>query len=232
MTFYVLGSPLGNLGDVSYRFITIISELDYLVAEDTKKAGQLMQLLAQRYNQPKLLNKKMMAYFREVEGKRIEQVIALLQQGQNVGLLSEAGMPGIADPGNLLVDAVQRYGFPVEVIPGPSALTTALSLCGYSGTYSIFLGFLPKKKSEQLKLWQKAFQLNLNKAYQVVFYESAKRIRETVKIIQSIKPQGKIFLGREMTKQNQQLIWTNLKQLNPDSLVEKGEYTGIVFVNK
>jgi len=232
MTLYILGSPIGNLNDVSYRYLEVLSKLKYLVVEDTNKARKLLQLLQKRYPDQKLDNKELIAYYREVESKRITQILNLLKEGRLVGLLSEAGMPGISDPGNLLVDSVQRYGFSIEPVPGPSALTTALSLSGFSGKYCLFLGFIPKTQKDKRKLFQQIDHHNLAQSLNVVFFESPKRIRESVSICQDLWPKARLFLGNDLTKKNQSLVWSRLDKINLEQIKEKGEYTGVLYLKK
>lgn len=227
MKLYLLGLPIGRLNDVSITLLETLSRLNYLAVEDTRSASQFLRLLAERFPEYRLWPKELIAYYKENERSIATKVIAFLEQGHEVGLMSEAGMPAVADPGSYLVHETQRRGIAIEVIPGPSALTAALSLSGFEAGLTLFTGFLPKKPKLLMDLLN-AIPKHYANSINLVFFESPFRIRQTVRRLLEGVPQAKLFLGRELTKKHQQLIWIETPDFDFNSLPLRGEYTGVL----
>jgi len=140
-TLYIVGTPIGNLEDISFRALRILGEVDFVLCEDTRVTGKLLA----HYN----LKTPMISYHQHSNDGKIEQAIDLLSAGKNLALVSDAGTPGISDPGGKLVQAViERFGedIKVESVPGPSAVTASLSISGMPTDKFIFMGFPPHKK--------------------------------------------------------------------------------------
>jgi len=228
MKLFVIGTPLGRLDDVSNHFLEMVSQLEVLAVEDTRRAAQLLQLLQSKYPDLSLWPKKLMSYYREKERSASPEVLNILRQGQNVGLLSDAGMPGISDPGAYLVKAVREAGFKIEVVAGPSAPTIALSLCGFESALTVFVGFLPKSTSKLSKMINSLLESGYSKSLNLVFFESPYRITKTVAQLFKTFPQSQLFLGRELTKKFQELIWLDQSNFGKIVLSSKGEYTGVL----
>lgn len=230
MIFYILGTPIGNIADISFRFLETITKLEYLIVEDTRKTLSLLKALTEKHPEYDFNNKSLISYYKGNESKKITKIMNLLQEGHSLGLLSDAGMPGISDPGAEIIASIRRANYSIKVIPGPSALTTALSLSGFQAKQTLFVGFLAKKTKDKQKLFKKIINNPLSSSLSLVFFESPKRIRETISLVKENFPLTRLFLGRDLTKQTEQLIWAKTKEINPKDLVEKGEYTGVLFI--
>ena len=165
-TLYIVGTPIGNLEDISFRALRILGEVDFVLCEDTRVTGKLLA----HYN----LKTPMISYHQHSNDGKIEQAIDLLSAGKNLALVSDAGTPGISDPGGKLVQAViERFGedIKVESVPGPSAVTASLSISGMPTDKFIFMGFPPHKKGRQTFI-----KKILASDYPAVVYESKHRI--------------------------------------------------------
>lgn len=186
---YIVATPIGNLEDISKRALRILSEVDLILCEDTR----VTKILLERYE----IKTKTMSYHQHTEIKKIEEIISFLGEGKNLALVSDAGTPGISDPGNRLVAKlieVEPRSIKIVPIPGPSALTAAASIAGFSMDKFVFLGFPPVKKKRK-----KFFEEAINSRYPVVFYESPYRIIKTLKEI-DLLTERKIVVCRELTK--------------------------------
>jgi len=230
-TLYLLSSPIGNLEDVSARFLRHLGETEYLLVEDVHKALTLLQGLSKRYSTLDISKKKLIPYRRENEYMKVGEVVGILDEGKNVALLTDAGVPAVSDPGSILVSSLKRSGHTIEIVPGPSALTAALAVCGFDAGVVSFIAFLPKKENDIRRLLEKVLNDALRNQL-LVFFESPKRIRETVAILKKMTPESTLFLGRELTKINEELLWSKLKELDEQTLSEKGEYVGVLSYKK
>lgn len=171
---YIVATPIGNLEDISMRAIRILSEVDFVLCEDTRVTSRLLN----HYD----IKTKTISFHQHSDEKKMDYAVELLSQGKNLALVSDAGTPGISDPGGKLVEAVlERLGDDVQVesVPGPSAVTAALSISGISTDKFVFMGFPPHKKGRQ------TFIFNILKSeYPVVVYESKHRI---IKFLEELK---------------------------------------------
>lgn len=161
-------TPIGNLGDITLRAITVLKEADFILAEDTRVSSKLMNHLS--------IEKKMFPHHKFNEHKTVHPIISKLQQGNTVAMISDAGTPGISDPGFLLVRACIEHEIEVECLPGPSALIPALAVSGLPTERFVFEGFLPQKKGRQTRLQQLKEETRT-----MVFYESPFRLVKTLK---------------------------------------------------
>ena len=144
-TFFIIGTPIGNMGDITQRAIETLEKCKLLMCEDTRETKKLLNLL-----EISLGDKKLISVREQNEQSSREELIKLLLAGNDVGYCSDAGMPAISDPGSRLVDAVLDADLRVNVVPGPSAVTSAVALSGFNSTAFIFKGFFPRKVNEQL----------------------------------------------------------------------------------
>ncbi len=186
---YIVATPIGNLEDISKRALRILSEVDLILCEDTR----VTQKLLSRYE----IKVRTMSYHQHTEIKKTEEIIQLLEGGKNIALVSDAGTPGISDPGNKLIAQlieIESQSVTTMPIPGPSALTAAASIAGFSMDRFVFLGFPPVKKKRK-----KFFEEAINSKYSVIFYESPHRIIKTLKEI-DLLTERKIVVCRELTK--------------------------------
>jgi 16S rRNA (cytidine1402-2'-O)-methyltransferase len=188
-TLYVVATPIGNLRDITLRALDVLKTADIIAAEDTRNTSHLLGHFA--------VSTKLMALHEHNERIAAPKIIEALQAGKTVALVSDAGSPGISDPGAILVRAVRAAGFPVVPLPGPSAVICALSAAGLDAPHFLFYGFLPSKPALRRK------ELNLLKdlPYTLAFYEAPHRIVETVDdLLQMLGGEREITLARELTK--------------------------------
>jgi len=191
---YIVGTPIGNLEDITIRAIRVLREVDFLLSEDKRRT----YILLNKYG----IKKEDMISFNEKNARRrIPMVIKKLKEGKTGALVSDAGMPVISDPGYELVAACWREGIEVDVIPGPSALTSAVAASGFPGSKFIFEGFLPKGKKRRRLLRTLKDEKKV-----LVFFESPERLLDTLKDIMDIMGNREIFIAREMTKKFQEFF--------------------------
>lgn len=221
-TLYIVATPIGNMEDMTYRAVRILSEVDIILCEDTRTTGKLLA----RYN---IKNKTMSYHAHSSKGKE-NIIIDMLSQGKNMALVSDAGTPCISDPGVMLVAQIRNeFGNLAKVvpIPGPSALISALSASGISTASFVFLGFLPHKKGRETLFKEIS---NMNRP--VAFYESSHRIIKTLVSLNEYCPEKKVVIAREITKMFEEFITGNpnevLDQIKSDTNKQKGEFVVIV----
>lgn len=192
---FIVATPIGNISDISFRALEVLKGVDLILSEDTRVTKKLLD----RYQ----IKTPSLSYHQHSKLQKVEEIVDLLKKGQNLALVSDAGTPGISDPGNKLIHfLIEKIGSQVEVIsvPGPSALASAASISGFSMDKFVFLGFPPAKKKRK-----KFFEEAVNLKYPVIFYESPYRIIKTLEELKTfLEREGKenkeIFVGRELTK--------------------------------
>lgn len=212
--FAIVGTPIGNLQDMSERAKNAISQTDTVFAEDTRKATALLNFLG--------LKKKIVSCHKDNEKQAVQKILTGIGNGLRGVLVSEAGMPCISDPGSFVVRSLLENGSPFEVISGPTALIQALIASGFSGGPFYFHGFTPHKDTEKRKVFE-----NLQKiASPIIFYESPKRVKETAALLLEYFP-APIALCREMTKIYEETIFIS-KLEDIDGITEKGEFAIVV----
>lgn len=190
---YIVATPIGNLGDFSTRAVEILQKADQIACEDTRTSSVLLQ----HYQ----INKPTFSFHQHNEHHKVEHIMNLLDSGLNIAVISDAGMPGISDPGFLAVRAAHQNGHRVEVIPGPDALTTALVASGLPCDRFVFEGFLPPKKGRQTRI--KAIA---DSDITTTVYESPhKLVRFLESLYQFAGPHRWVFVAREMTKKFEEL---------------------------
>ena len=193
---YLIATPIGNLKDITLRAIETLEQIDVLLCEDTRKTGLLLQSL-KIGNKPKLVS-----FYDEVEQQKIPQVVEMLKEGLEVGLVTDAGMPLISDPGWLLVKKCQELGISYTALPGACAVINAAVLSGLPIQRFCFLGFLPKKENDKRKLVEKYKSFEGVK----IVYEAGNRVDESVKIIREVVGEKcEVRVIREMTKKFEEI---------------------------
>lgn len=211
---YMVAGPIGNLSEVSERALKVLNAVNLVACEDSRVSGKLLSHLG--------LKKKLVSCNAHNEQNRAFQVIDALRQGEAVAYLSDAGTPGISDPGAILVKEVARAGYPVYPVSGPSALTALLSVAGFNLSKGFFFsGFLPRTPGKLIKLIEN--QVMGFKATLVAF-ESPYRIRKSLKLIAEHFPTLEICLGRELTKLHEQILRGNIQVVAEGQWPEKGEF--------
>ncbi|RKX44248.1 MAG: 16S rRNA (cytidine(1402)-2'-O)-methyltransferase [Thermotogae bacterium] len=193
-TLFIVGTPIGNLKDITQRALEVIKSADAILAEDKRVTIKLLNLLNLGRKELWTLNEHNVL-------RQIPRILRELRKGKMVALVSDAGMPVISDPGHQLVAACWREAIPVQVIPGPSAVTAALAASGFSGSRFVFEGFMPRGRSRR-----KLLRSLKDERRTIVFYESPQRIKETLKDVLEIMGNREIFVAREMTKLHEEYI--------------------------
>jgi 16S rRNA (cytidine1402-2'-O)-methyltransferase len=211
---YIVSTPIGNLEDITLRALKVLKEVDVIAAEDTRHSLKLLN----HYG----ISKPLISYWGEREKVRSEEVLEKLLSGQSVALISDAGTPGISDPGAVLIKKTIDEGFSVVSIPGSSAIIAALSISGLLTEEFTFIGFLPSKKSQRQKVLK---DLSLEPRT-LVFYEAPHRILETISDIKKIFGERKTALVKEISKIHEEVLRGTISEIL--SLLEKttiaGEY--------
>ncbi len=217
-TLFVMGTPIGNLEDVSLRVLRLVQDVSVLLCEDTRVTSRLLS----RYAIP--AGGRLRAFHQHVDDAQITRCVEELQAGGSAALVTDAGTPCLSDPGWTLVNAVREAGLRVEVVPGPSALTAALSVAGVDAPRFVFLGFPPVKKGRQ-SFFKEAAALPLP----FVLYESPYRIRKTLEVLVDVLPERRVVLARELSKVFEEVRRGTAAELLlgiPDA--PKGEFVVIV----
>jgi 16S rRNA (cytidine1402-2'-O)-methyltransferase len=200
-TLYLVATPIGNLEDITLRALRVLKECDVVAAEDTRHSGQLLKHFG--------ISKPLLSYFQFNEAKRSEEIIERLRRGEKVALVTDAGSPGISDPGERVVKAALAAGLRVEAVPGACALIAALTASGLATDEFHFIGFLPHKSG------QRRNQLERLKAFSgtLILYESPYRIEKILNELNDIFPQRTVVLARELTKKFEEFLRGTPKEL-------------------
>jgi len=203
---YIVATPIGNLEDLSLRAAKTLASSDIILAEDTRSAHILLDHIKKSYMLPVTCS-VIISFYKDCEFEKLPQVINWLNEGKNISLISESGMPLISDPGYFLVATCIKKGMQFTVIPGPTAITTSLVYSGFNPENFMFMGFLPKKESQVFRYIDILKSIKkINPKTVFIFYESPKRINKTLEIIEKLIPEAKICICREMTKKFEEII--------------------------
>ena len=209
-TLYLVATPIGNLEDITLRALRTLKECDLIAAEDTRRTGVLLKHFG--------ISKQMLSYFQFNEAKRSEEIIERLRRGEKIALVTDAGSPGISDPGERVVEATIAAGFRVEPVPGPSALVAALTASGLPTDEFHFIGFLPHKSGQR----RKKLESLAGVPGTFVLYESPFRIEKLLAELTDIFPERPIVLARELTKKFEEFL-----RGTPAELLEQLEHRSI-----
>jgi len=211
---YIVSTPIGNLEDITLRALKILKEVDVIAAEDTRHSLKLLN----HYG----ISKPLISYWGEKEKVKSEEVLERMETGQSVALISDAGTPGISDPGAVLIRKAIEKGFLIVSVPGASAITAALSIAGLPTEEFTFIGFLPSKNSQR----QKVLKVLSFEQRTIVFYEAPHRILETISDIKEIFGERKAALVKEISKIHEEVLRGTVSEIL--SILEKttiaGEY--------
>ena len=221
----IVGTPIGNLSDLSLRQAISIMEADVILAENTGSAGILLQQIPEYFpDLERNAGLRVMGFHKDNEFQKLSEVLELIDQNKNLVMISEAGMPLVADPGYALVKHLIKNDIPFEVIPGPTAVDMAVVYSGFNPSQFTFLGFLPKKPNDKKKLF---LELQKNNAIMpLVFYESPFRIVETLEILEELMPEAQVVVCRELTKKFEEVSRGTPSELKTREY--KGEITLVV----
>ena len=209
----VVGTPIGNLEDASPRVRRTLGEADVVLCEDTRVTGRLMSAFG--------LHVRLERCDENVMSEKVDGVLARLEAGGRVAFVSDAGMPGVSDPGQRLVDAALDAGARVEVVPGPSAVTCALVASGLASEHFFFEGFLPRRRSAQLARLAELAAIPGT----LVVYESPQRVAETLANVAEVFPGRRVALVRELTKLHEEVVRATAPELAAE-VAARGEVRG------
>ncbi|MFA7381540.1 MAG: 16S rRNA (cytidine(1402)-2'-O)-methyltransferase [Bacteroidia bacterium] len=191
---YIVPTPIGNLEDITLRALRILKEVDIILAEDTRTSGNLLKHFE--------IDNKLMSYHQHNEHGVLPKMISLLQEGKNLALVTDAGTPGISDPGYLLIRECVRHNLPIEPLPGATAFVPALLKSGFPCDEFVYIGFLPQKKGRQT-----AVQKIAEDERTTVMYESPHRLIKLLEqLLEFCDAERKISISRELTKKFEETI--------------------------
>ncbi|MGI5850783.1 MAG: 16S rRNA (cytidine(1402)-2'-O)-methyltransferase [Clostridiales bacterium] len=199
-TLYLCATPIGNLEDITLRVIRTLKEVDYIVAEDTRHTLKLLN----HFN----ISKPLISYHKFSDRNRAEEILSLLEDGNEIALVSDAGMPGISDPGEEMVKLACQWDIPVTVLPGATAGLSALVLSGLPSGRFVFEGFLPREKKEM----ERVLALLKSEERTVVLYEAPHRLTATLKKLHKVLGNRRIAVIRELTKIHEEVLRFTLEE--------------------
>ncbi len=217
---YVVATPIGNINDITYRAVEVLSTSHIIATENTKHSKRLLNFYG--------IKTKLISYHRHNEAQRCDYLIDLLLAGKNVSLISDAGTPSISDPGDYIISYAHKMNINVSPIPGASSVTAAISASGFASEDFKFVGFLPKRINQKIDILKKS------SSYSLIFFESPNRIFATLNDLKKIyNSEKKIILAREITKIYEDINYDsienqlyNLSKNNNEKL--KGEFVIII----
>lgn len=220
-TLYIVGTPIGNLEDITLRALSILKAVDVVLCEDTRVTRKLLTKFE--------ISKPTLSFHEHSDTKKFEAVLQRLEQGENIALVTDAGTPGVSDPGNALVQFVRRAGYAVVPIPGVSAVATLISVAGEDMSQFVFHAFPPHKKGRQT-----FFKNLLAGTMPSVYFESPHRLLKNLELLSELAPERRMLVGRELTKMFESIIEGTIGEVrkyffeHPEKI--KGEFTIILFV--
>lgn len=215
--FYIVPTPIGNLGDMTARAVEVLKSVDLIACEDSRVTQKLLNHFD--------IRTKCVSYHKFNERERVDFILGEIRSGKRVALVSDAGTPLFCDPGAVLVKELRKNGFSITALAGANALATFLSEVSRGGEDFYFAGFLPKSQSQIENLFKKYAGTDF------AFYESPNRILKTLEIVRTVRPQAKVALGRELTKVFEEIIVDDAASVIKyfEENVLKGEIVALVF---
>ena len=202
-TLYIVSTPIGNLKDITLRAIEILSNVEYIACEDTRRTGNLFAQLPNIERKAHLIS-----YYEQNERERIPQIIGILQQGTDVALVSDAGTPTISDPGFKLVRECITQGVKVEAIPGSSSVLTALTVSGFPTDAFFFLGYLPRKPGKRKNQLENLSKMDTT----IILFEAPHRLVKTLEDVKEVFGNIDIVICRELTKVHEEVRREKISQ--------------------
>ena len=212
---YIVSTPIGNLKDITYRAIEILNKSDLILCEDTRVTQKILNYYK--------IRTQLISNHKFNEKKNTEKVILELQNSKTVSLISDAGTPTISDPGKIIINECIKKNIKIYPIPGPSAVTTAVSVSGFSDKY-FFYGFLPSTLNET----EKVFNLLSNLESSIVFFISSKKINKIIEKLKIFFSGRNIVICRELTKLYEEIIRLPISEIKPFKTLLKGELTIVI----
>ena len=215
---YVVSTPIGNLRDITLRAIDILKQSEFILCEDTRESKKILD----KYK----IKSKLISNHKFNEMKNVSKIIELIKSEKIISIISDAGTPMISDPGKIIINACIKNKINIYPIPGSSAVTSAISISGFSEKY-FFYGFFPEKKKNLLKDLKRLSNINES----IVFFISPNKINNSIEYIKNFFSGRKILICREMTKFFEEYIRTNIDDLKPFQKIPKGELTLVISEN-
>ena len=219
MGLYLVSTPIGNLSDITLRAIETLKESDYILCEDTR----VSRVLLDKYQ----IKSNVISYHKFNEKKNLSKILSLLQNGKIISLVSDAGTPGISDPGSIIINECIKENINITPIPGPSSVSSAVSISGFSDKF-FFYGFFPLKKKDLIDSLKKLSQLNCS----IVFFISSKKINKIIPFLKENFSGRKILICKEMTKFYEEFIRNDIDTLQIFNPELKGELTIVISEKK
>ncbi len=195
-----MATPIGNLEDITLRALRILSEADFILAEDTRKTGVLLKHFK--------ISKKMISFYEHKEAKRKTRIMEELKNGKKIALVSNAGTPAISDPGYKLIRECQKENIPTTSLPGASSIINALVLTSIPHDKFSFLGYIPRKRNERKRLFEETKEKKLT----AVFFESPYRLLRSLEGLKEVFGDKRIAIAREMTKKFEEVLELNIEE--------------------
>lgn len=213
---FIVATPIGNLSDITLRALETLKSVDFILCEDTRVSKKLLD----HYE----IKSSLISYHQHSDYKKVNEIKNLLDNGKNLALITDAGTPGISDPGNMLIAELLKKDVAIVPIPGVSAIATALSVCGFPTDKFLFLGFPPHKNKRQ-----KFFKEAVSYEFTTAFYESGHRIMKCLKELKEYTdPKRQIMVGRELTKQFETVYRGTIDEVIAQMIEERGEFVVII----
>lgn len=206
---FVVATPIGNMQDLSLRARAVLEEVEIIACEDTRRTGSLLNALEEEKQNKQARQKRLLSYYEENELQRIPEIVTLLKNGSDIALVSDAGTPAISDPGFKLIRACIKEKIPVESIPGPSSVLTALVVSGLPTDKFFFIGYLPKKPGKRKNYLQDLKDMLLVTKHMqptVIFFEAPHRLTKTLQDVQAVFGDISLVVGRELTKVHEEIV--------------------------
>lgn len=213
MALYLVGTPIGNLKDITERAKETLEKVDLIACEDTRHTLILLNALG--------IRKPLISYYKQKEREGAEKIVEMLKAGKEVALVSDAGMPVISDPGAVLVRRARKEGIRIESVPGPTAVTTAAALAGLDQGF-VFLGFLPEKAADK----EKRIAPFRESPLPLVFYAGPHDVKDLIAYLHAALGDRKAYLARELTKLHEEVTEISLAEGYPEEA--RGEYVILV----
>ena len=213
---YFIPTPIGNLEDMTIRAINTLKEVDLIACEDTRESKKLLDFYK--------INKPLTSYHKFNEQAKSEELINKAKEGFTIGVISDQGMPGMSDPGEILIKKCIENNISYTILPGPSSILTALIGSGQDMTAFSFYGFIGKKSKEKKELYEK---LNNEEKTSIIF-DSVHNLAKTIEDFKEIFPERKLTIARELTKKFEEYRTYFIKDINPDEITLKGEFVLIL----
>lgn len=213
-TLYIVGTPIGNLKDITYRAVETLASVDMIACEDTRHTSVLLK----HYG----ISKPLVSYYKQKEKSASEKIVAELEKGKNVALVTDAGMPCVSDPGAILVKECRERGIRIESVPGPSAVVTAMSVSGITDGRFAFIGFLPDKNAERRELLKEISGYGIP----LIFYIAPHDLKKTVAELYNAFGDRNVTVVKELTKIHESVYKGTLSNVEIED--ERGEFVLIV----